>query len=144
LKRAAALAQRRGGPISMNETGQGRRTETMKTIVKDLLAALLVAGLMAFAVPAAAADGDALWTKNCTKCHGADGKGDTKIGKKLKVKDMTSADWQKATSDEAMTKDIKEGKGDPDEDGEKPMPAYPKLTDEEVKALVAHVRSLKK
>ncbi|HZH03082.1 MAG TPA: c-type cytochrome, partial [Myxococcaceae bacterium] len=35
----------------------------------------------------------------CKSCHGADGKGDTKVGKKEKVKDMTSAEWHASTTD---------------------------------------------
>ena len=93
--------------------------------------------------PPAPTDGPTVYTDTCAKCHGADGKGDTKVGKKLKVKPMSDAEVQKAP-DAEMVKAIKEGKGEPDEDGEKPMPSYPKLSDDDVKALVAHIRTLKK
>ena len=38
---------------------------------------------------ASAADGKAIYTKECAKCHGADGKATTKMGKKLKCRDLT-------------------------------------------------------
>ena len=47
--------------------------------------ALLIAG----AVSVRAADAKENWEKNCAKCHGPDGKGDTKMGKKLEIKDFT-------------------------------------------------------
>ncbi len=45
-----------------------------------------VAAVVAASAPAAAQeDGKALFEKNCQKCHGPDGKADTKAGKKMKV-----------------------------------------------------------
>ena len=67
--------------------------------------ALLIAG----AVSVRAADAKENWDKNCTKCHGADGKGKTKMGEKFGVKDYTDAKVQEGMKDEAMTKAIKEG-----------------------------------
>ena len=34
------------------------------------------------------------WENHCTKCHGDDGKGQTKAGKKLQLKDYTDAKVQ--------------------------------------------------
>ena len=100
--------------------------------------ALLVAG----AVSARAADAKENWDKNCKVCHGADGKGKTKMGEKSGVKDYTDAKVQEAMKDEGMTKAIKEGV----KDGEKTkMKAFGEtLSDEEIKALVKHVRDFKK
>ena len=107
-----------------------------KLIVFSL--ALLVAG----AVTVRAADAKENWEKNCTKCHGQDGKGKTKMGEKLGIKDYTDAKVQDGLKDDAMTKAIKEGV----KDGEKTkMKAYGDvLSDDEVKALVKYVRDLKK
>jgi mono/diheme cytochrome c family protein len=88
-----------------------------------------------------AADVKAIWDKDCAKCHGADGKGDTKMGKKLEVKDYTDAKVQAAMKDDEMAKIIKLGKKDGDKTK---MKAFADLSDADVKALVAHVRSMKK
>ena len=100
--------------------------------------ALLVAG----AVTVRAADAKENWDKNCTKCHGVDGKGKTKMGEKLAVKDYTDAKVQDGLKDDAMTKAIKDGV----KDGEKTkMKGFGDvLTADQIKALVAYVRSFKK
>ncbi len=103
-----------------------------------------VAGLTAMVVGAAisavAADGKALYDKECGKCHGADGKGQTVMGKKMKAKDYTDAKVQDAVTDEAMAKAIKDGVKVDGKEVMKPT----KLTDDEVKAIVKHMRGLKK
>jgi mono/diheme cytochrome c family protein len=100
--------------------------------------ALLIVG----AVSVRAADAKENWEKNCTKCHGADGKGKTKMGEKLAVKDYTDAKVQADLKDDAMTKAIKDGV----KDGEKTkMKGFGDvLSDDEVKALVKFVRDFKK
>ena len=100
--------------------------------------ALLVAG----AVTVRAADAKENWEKNCTKCHGPDGKGKTKMGEKLAVKDYTDAKVQDGLKDDAMTKAIKDGV----KDGEKTkMKGFgDALSDAEIKALVKYVRDFKK
>jgi len=87
----------------------------------------------------------AVWDKSCAKCHGKEGKGDTKVGKKLKIVDYTNAEWQGKVKDDELFKAIKEGKGEKDDEGEFAMPAFAaKLKDEEIKAQVAFIRALKK
>ena len=100
-----------------------------------------VAACAAMVVSASAADVKENWEKNCTKCHGPDGKGDTKMGKKLEVKDFTDAKVQADMKDDAMLKAIKEGVKDGDKTR---MKAVEGLSDEEMKALVAYVRKFKK
>ena len=104
-----------------------------------LLVSLAVA---AGTFPLAAEHAQVNWDKECAKCHGKDGSGQTTMGKRLKLKDYTSAEVQSAFTDEEAVKAIKEGV---QEDGKTRMKAYAdKYTEEEIKALVAHVRSLKK
>ena len=91
---------------------------------------------------AAAADAKAIYDKNCAKCHGADGKGDTKMGKKLGCKDYSDAKVQAEMKDEAATKAIKEGVND--KDGKILMKPAEGLSDADVKDLVAYMRTLKK
>jgi cytochrome c553 len=102
---------------------------------------LTMLALAASTAALTAADANANWEKSCQKCHGADGKGDTKMGKKLEVKDMTDAKVQGAFTDAEATKAIKEGIKDGDKTKMKPAEG---LTDDEIKDLVAKVRSFKK
>jgi mono/diheme cytochrome c family protein len=104
-----------------------------------LLAAML--GL-AGALSAKAADAKENYDTLCAKCHGAEGKGDTKMGAKLGCKDFTDAKVQADMKDDAAIKGIKEGlKSD---DGKTLMKPFDQLSDDEIKALVAYVRGLKK
>jgi mono/diheme cytochrome c family protein len=98
-----------------------------------VLAALTLMG--ASAATAAQPDGAALF-KSCAACHGADGAGQTSVGKSLKVRDLRSDEVQKKTDMELM-KTISGGKGK--------MPAYgKKMTTAEITAVIAHIRTLKK
>jgi cytochrome c553 len=104
---------------------------------------LLIAGLvLATGGLLRAADAKGNWTKLCAKCHGEDGKGQTRMGKQAGAKDYTDAQVQAEIKDDKAFKVIKEGIS---EGGKKKMDAYgDKLSDEEIKALVAHIRSFKK
>lgn len=88
-----------------------------------------------------AADAQETWEKTCVKCHGADGKGETKLGKKAGVKDFTDAKIQESFDDAKATKAIKEGV----KDGEKVlMKPVEDASDDVIKELVKKVRSFKK
>jgi mono/diheme cytochrome c family protein len=101
----------------------------MKVIISAI-----VAIVFAFSGAAFGADASALWGQHCASCHGKDGSGNTAMGKKLGVKDYTK---EQGFSDAEATNVITNGKGK--------MKAYKgKLSDADVKALVAYVRSLKK
>jgi cytochrome c553 len=102
---------------------------------------MTIAACAALAVTASAADVKENWEKSCAKCHGADGKGDTKMGKKLEVKDFTDAKVQADMKDDAMLKAIKEGVKDGEKVRMKPVEG---MTDDEMKALVKFVREFKK
>ena len=107
---------------------------------KILLLAVLFGLAAAFSTKGAEAKEN--WDTFCAKCHGADGKGDTKIGAKLGCKDFTDAKVQADIKDDAATKALKEGlKSD---DGKTLMKPFDQLSDDEIKALVAYVHTLKK
>jgi cytochrome c6 len=100
----------------------------------------LVLGTLAFfalfQAPLRADSGEALYKSKCAACHGADGKGETAMGKANKLRDLGSADVQKQSDDE-LAAIVSNGKGK--------MPAYGKsLKPDQVKDLVAYLRTLKK
>ena len=98
--------------------------------------------LVASAFSLRAADAKANWDANCVQCHGKTGTADTKMGKTLNAKDLTDPKVQAAFSDAKATESIKSGVK---ENGKTSMKAFAgKLTDDEIKALVAYVRTLKK
>ena len=109
----------------------------MKRLVTLVIAAIALAGITAYA-----ADGKALYEKDCAKCHGQDGKGQTKMGQKLGAKDYTDAKVQAELKDDAAFKAIKEGLKD--KDGKSLMKPSEGLSDSDIKALVAYMRSFKK
>jgi cytochrome c6 len=110
----------------------------METTRKNLgaltVAAALFAGVCLFSMPAKAdvAAGEATYKAKCAGCHGADGKGK----EAMKTKDLASADVQKM-SDADLSAVITNGKPPK-------MPPYKSLTADQVKDLVAYMRSLKK
>ncbi len=102
-----------------------------------VLLGVLAAGITA----ASAADAKANWDEHCAKCHGAAGKADTNMGKRLKLKDYSDAKVQAALTDEMLLNATMKGVTI---DGKEKMKAYgDKLTEEEGKALVALIRSFK-
>ena len=109
----------------------------MKTIV-TLTFSLLVSAPLAIR----AADAKANWNNNCAQCHGATGKGDTKMGKMLNAMDLTDPKKQASFTDAQAATAIKDGVK---QNGKTTMKAFGgKLSDDEIKALVAYVRTLKK
>jgi cytochrome c6 len=89
-----------------------------------------------------AGDATATWNTNCASCHGKDGSGSTTMGKKLGVKDYRDARFQAAFSDAEAERAIKQGIKT---NGKETMKAFgSKLSDADVKALVAYVRAFKK
>jgi cytochrome c6 len=108
------------------------------TVMQCVKAGLLLAAacLLTTAPVRAQGDGAATFKAKCAACHSADGSGDSATGKAMKVRDLRSADVQKQT-DAQLTDIITNGKGK--------MPAYKgKLTDDQIKQLVATIRDLAK
>ena len=83
------------------------------------------------------------WDNDCSSCHGADGKGQTKQGKKLKLRDYTDAKVQADFKDDDMVKAILEGVKDKDSGKERMKAFKDELSADEAKDLVAFVRKLK-
>jgi mono/diheme cytochrome c family protein len=109
----------------------------MKTVIKMMMAALLVVGMSG----AARADGTEMFGKKCASCHGKDGKAATAMGKKYGMKDLTDAKVQAASTDAQWEKIILEGAKNAE--GKMTMPAT-KISPEEAKDLVKVCRSFKK
>ena len=113
------------------------RATTMKRI--SILAAAVG---FAAALTASAADSRENWNTLCARCHGEDGRGQTNIGKKLGAKDYSDPKIQAALTDEAAFKATKEGLKD--KEGKTLMKPYDNLSDDDIKGLVAYLRTFKK
>ncbi|MCM3870293.1 MAG: cytochrome c [Pyrinomonadaceae bacterium] len=123
-----------------------QKTRTLRLII-TLLAPLVTLGLLSVVsavdfsttTPATiitTADGPALYASKCVICHGKNGAGTAALRAKGQP-DLSTADWQKTHSDEQIAARIREGKGK--------MPGFAKkLSDEEIKALVKQVRTLRR
>ena len=103
---------------------------------------IVISLFVASAASVRAADAKANWDTHCAQCHGKDGSADTKIGKQLNAKNLTDAKVQAEFTDAQATTAIKEGVK---ENGKTRMKAFgDKLNADEINALVAYVRTLKK
>lgn len=116
-------------------------TEIRKIYMKKVVL-LTVAAMALTAVSLRAADAKAQYEESCAKCHGADGKGETKMGKKLGAKDYTDAKVQAELKDDAAIKAIKEGVKDAE--GKVVMKPSEGISDADAKALVDYMRTFKK
>jgi mono/diheme cytochrome c family protein len=96
--------------------------------------AAALAVVLTFPLSVHAQDAGTLFKSKCAACHGADGTG-SPMGKKMGAHDFTSADVQKM-SDAELADIITNGKNK--------MPKYASLSPEDVKGLVAYIRTLKK
>jgi cytochrome c551/c552 len=93
-------------------------------------------------ISASAGDVKEIFEKTCSKCHGPDGKGQTKMGQKVGIKDYTDAKVQGGFTDEEAFKALKEGLKD--KDGKILMKPAENVTDADIKALIAQMRGFKK
>ncbi len=98
--------------------------------------------LAAGGLTVAAGDAKENYEKACAKCHGADGKGQTKMGIKLGAKDYTDAKVQAELKDDAALKAIKDGLKDKDD--KVLMKPAENFSDADIKALVTYMRTFKK
>ena len=103
---------------------------------------IIIAGLMLSGAAALAEDAGAVYERECAKCHGNDGKGDTKMGRRSGAKDYTDPKVQDGVTDEAAFKAIK--KGFTDKDGKTLMKPTEGVSDDDIKGLVAYMRKFRK
>ena len=96
----------------------------------------VLAALLGVTMPSRADEAsEKLYKTKCAACHGADGKGETAVGKANKMRDLGSADVQKL-SDEDLQEIITKGKGKMQAFGKKMSP-------EEIAAVVTYLRTFK-
>ena len=105
--------------------------------------AAAAAGLSLFTVfgegnsEAALSDAATLYSRQCVSCHGRDGRGRTRRGRQTHARDMTNASWQDDVSDERLFNSINNGRGK--------MPSFrKKISENDIDALVAHVRRVRR
>ncbi len=89
-------------------------------------------------------DVQAVWRANCVGCHGANGKGQTRVGRRAGTKDFTDNAYQRSFSNAVAFKYTREGMT---VDGDEKMKPFGKdftddngLTDEEIMALILYIR----
>lgn len=105
----------------------------MKNLIKAVL--VVAAFALVFSTWSLADSGGDVFKAKCAMCHGADGKGETAMGKTMKIRDLGSADVQ-AQSDADLTGIITNGKAK--------MPKYDgKLTKDQIGDVVKFIRTLK-
>ena len=81
---------------------------------------------------------DELFNRNCARCHGADGRGDTPLGDLFNAPDFTDPEWWKKnnTSTKNLVAIVSRGKAG--------MPAFgKKLTKAQINLLVGKVRQFR-
>jgi len=117
---------------------RSKEVKVLTIIVVAALACLPIVLVIARASPAVGqTNAAALYSKNCARCHGKDGRAKGLKAKATGARNLTDPQWQDRVSDERIFNSINNGKGK--------MPAYgKKLSDSEIEALLNYVRTLKK
>jgi predicted CXXCH cytochrome family protein len=104
-----------------------------------LAAALVALAAGASTLQAQAPDGAALYTRACTSCHGAAGVPNPAMVRSLgAIPDLSDPAFQRTLADSTISNVIANGKGT-----KMRAPRTP-YTPEQLRALVAHVRSLRR
>jgi len=81
--------------------------------------------------------GREVYSANCGRCHGADGRGRTRMGETVEPPDLSDPDWMRGRSNTRMIASVANGRGQ--------MPAFKKkLSRQDIAASVAYVRTLRR
>jgi mono/diheme cytochrome c family protein len=119
-----------------------KKTHLERRVFMRMLVWIAVVALgVAFSGTALAADGAAVYTKLCASCHGMKGEGMAMMGPAIKGNKFV------LESDDAAIKDIiiNGRSGDAKKYKDFPLPMVPqKLSDDDVKAVIAHMKGLAK
>ena len=110
--------------------------------MRTLLKVAVVLSVVLASASTFGADAKANYDKHCAKCHGPDGKGQTRMGKQAGAKDYTDPKVQAEMTDEKAFKSIKEGQKVNGKEAMKPFGGT--LSDDEIKDLIAHIKKFKK
>jgi mono/diheme cytochrome c family protein len=79
--------------------------------------------------------GAAVYSQNCARCHGSDGRAQTPKGRQVQATDLTSSDWDPDTARD--TRIVTKGKGS--------MPSFKgKLRPAEISAVLDYIRRFKR
>jgi mono/diheme cytochrome c family protein len=112
------------------QLGSGAMMQAIRAAAIFVLAASMAGAAFA------QAPGADTYKAKCAMCHGADGQAATPMGKTMKIASFKAPEMLKAT-DALFTASTKNGKGK--------MPAYNgKLTDAQIKDVIAFIRTLQK
>jgi mono/diheme cytochrome c family protein len=108
--------------------------------VRRLLAlALVLAAACNREIAGGEADGPRVYHEACARCHGDRGVPEPGLAAQLGVKDLTDPALHQRLSDDDLRRQIRDGSDD------KRMPAFGgQLTEEQVEALVTHIRALRR
>jgi mono/diheme cytochrome c family protein len=104
----------------------------LKYIARISVVSVLTVGTMGFAQ----SSGADIYKSKCQMCHAADGSGNTPAGKSTKARPFDSPEVMKLSDDDLINVT---------KTGRAKMPGFAgKLTDDQIKDVVAHIRTLQK
>ena len=113
-----------------------QRFQFMKSVSYLLLALLSICSFVSAQEKGKSSPGASIFKGKCVLCHGADGAGNTVLGKQLQAADLRSKDIQNRPDTE-LTKTVHDGKAN--------MPPFAdQLSDEQISQVIKYVRELGK
>jgi len=119
-----------------------RGTKVALSLAAACLFAAAVYGSRAAAAPqkgraSAVERGRAVYADKCARCHGADGRGETRMGQQVEAPDISDPGRQRALGPGGMIASVTNGRGQ--------MPAFKKrLTRRQIADSIAYVRTLRR